>query len=495
MKKFFYLLVVLFFTTSSSFAQKSNPSKNLREDPYPLWTDTIVSQPEGYRMDSNGNVEISSSDGLVWLISTVNGLNGCEPNDFDGCTVRLANDIDFGEEGLNYCFSPIGTRETPFLGTFDGNGHKIHHLLQRYSRYDGIDNYFFDMGVFGYIRHATVKNVTLDSTCRISSSCDYPGFYRGGMVGFADSLSIVDNIYIHSQGIAHSYGSSLVGMNRNSTVRNCACGGQNYYFGSPDEGAVLVDYNRCDGGFADAIVENCYFYGGIDWSYNTRYVGGLVHFNETLPNNNGKRAILRNCHSTPIDEFLGYKGYGSFAVFLTEGSCIKYCYTDPTKMYQNAPMVGLNQGGDLMYCSEYTNIDGIGTLTIPVTINDTTIDNLLDALNLWIIEQEHPELYRTWAIVNDSIPVFGDYYVGISENPTPDDMVTIHPNPTLGMIAIMGENLHQAAVVNMLGQQVLMVQGEDNELRIDMTALPAGIYFVAVTDNNGRKTVQKVVKQ
>lgn len=148
-----------------------------------------------------------------------------------------------------------------------------------------------------------------------------------------------------------------------------------------------------------------------------------------------------------------------------------------------------------MYCSEYTNIDGIGTLTIPVTINDTTIDNLLDALNLWIIEQEHPELYRTWAIVNDSIPVFGDYYVGISENPTPDDMVTIRPNPTLGMIAIMGENLHQAAVVNMLGQQVLMVQGEDNELRIDMTALPAGIYFVAVTDNNGRKTVQKVVKQ
>ena len=197
MKKFFYLLVVLFFTTSSSFAQKSNPSKNHREDPYPLWVDTIVSQPNGYEMDLEGNVEISSPDGMVWLISVVNGLNGYEPNSFEGRTVKLANDIDFGEDGLNYCFSPIGTRETPFLGTFDGNGHKIHRLLQRYSRYDGINNYYFDMGVFGYIRHATVKNVTLDSTCRISASCDYPDYYRGGMVGFADSLSMVDNIYIH----------------------------------------------------------------------------------------------------------------------------------------------------------------------------------------------------------------------------------------------------------------------------------------------------------
>ena len=198
MKKILYLFVVLLFATTT-FAQDN-------EVPYPLWTDTIVSQPEGYRMDAEGNVEISSSDGLVWLISTVNGLNGCDPDDFEGRTVRLTNDIDFGEEGWNYCFSPIGKRETPFLGTFDGDGHKIHHLCQKYSRFDGVNNYFFDMGVFGYIRHATVKNVTLDSTCQIASSCTYYGCYRGGMVGFSDSLSVVDNIFIHSREISFYYG-------------------------------------------------------------------------------------------------------------------------------------------------------------------------------------------------------------------------------------------------------------------------------------------------
>ena len=495
MKKLFYPFIILFFTTFSALVAQENNSPILpRENPYPLWVDTIVSQPDGYIVDAEGNVEITSSDGLVWLISTVNGLNGCDPDDFEGRTVRLTNDIDFGEEGWNYCFSPIGTRETPFWGTFDGNGHRIHHLCQRYSIYDGVNNYFFDMGVFGYIRHATVKNVTLDSTCRMSSSCDYSGYYRGCMVGFADSLSIVDNIYIHAQ-IAFQYGSSLVGMNRNSTIRNCACGGRDYEFGSPHVGAALVAYNRCEGGFADAVVENCYFYGRLGVSYSSYYQGGLVCFNQTLPNNNGKRAIIRNCHCTPTHDFMGFRAYGAFAAVLSAESSIRYCYYDPTKMYQYAQMVGLNEGGELYYCYEYTNIDGIGTLTMPVIINDTTTDNLLDALNLWITYQEHPELYRTWAIINDSIPVFGDYYVGIPENEDSNDLVTVHPNPTMGFVSVKGENLRQAEVVNMLGQQLMRVENEGNELHIDIATMPAGIYFVYVTDQVGRKCVRKVIKE
>ena len=466
-----------------------------RENPYPLWADTIISQPEGYIMDDAGNVEISSSDGLVWLISAVNGLNGCEPDDFEGRTVRLANDIDFGVEGWSLCFSPIGTRETPFLGTFDGDGHKIHHLCQWYSQYDGVNNYYFDMGVFGYIRHATMKNVTLDSTCRIYSTCDYPGYYRGGMVGFADSLSVVDNIYIHTQGTKFDYGGSLVGMNRNSIVRNCAFGGHDYNSAPTKEGGGLVSYNRSDGGIADAVVENCYFYGNITVAYNNpQYLAGLVSFNETMPNNNGKQAIVRNCHSTPTDRFIA-RCYGSLVSVISEGSSVRNCYTDLTKMHQYGRMIGLNEGGEFSDCSEYTNIDGIGTLAFPVTINETTTDNLLDALNLWIANQEHPELYRTWTIINDSIPMFGDYYVGIPENEDLNNWVTVHPNPTLGYVSVRGENLRQAEVVNMLGQLVIRVESEGNELQIDISIMPSGIYFVTVTDKEGRTSVQKVVKE
>ena len=164
-------------------------------------------------------------------------------------------------------------------------------------------------------------------------------------------------------------------------------------------------------------------------------------------------------------------------------------------MYQYAQMVGLNEGGELYYCSEYTNIDGIGTLALPVAINDSLIDNLLDALNLWIANQEHPEFYRTWTIINDSIPVFGDYYVGITEKQDSNDWVTVHPNPTTSYVSVKGENLRQAEVVNMVGQQVMHVESEGNELHIDMAMLPAGIYFVTITDKEGRIFVQKVVKE
>jgi hypothetical protein len=85
--------------------------------------------------------------------------------------------------------------------------------------------------------------------------------------------------------------------------------------------------------------------------------------------------------------------------------------------------------------------------------------------------------------------------IGVEENSESYEFATIHPNPTHGMVTIICDNLHQAEVVNMLGQQVLCKLCKGKELQIDMTALPAGIYFVNITDELGRKCVHKVVKE
>ena len=86
-------------------------------------------------------------------------------------------------------------------------------------------------------------------------------------------------------------------------------------------------------------------------------------------------------------------------------------------------------------------------------------------------------------------------FTGIEELGESLSFASVHPNPTTGLVTVTGENLSQAEVFNMLGQQVLNVKGEGDELRIDMAALPAGIYFVNVTDEEGRKCVRKVVKE
>ena len=83
---------------------------------------------------------------------------------------------------------------------------------------------------------------------------------------------------------------------------------------------------------------------------------------------------------------------------------------------------------------------------------------------------------------------------GVEENDA-DGFATLHPNPTTGMVTVTGENLRQAELLNMLGQKVLTERGEGDELQIDLTALPAGVYFVNVTDDEGRKCVRKVIKE
>ncbi len=55
--------------------------------------------------------------------------------------------------------------------------------------------------------------------------------------------------------------------------------------------------------------------------------------------------------------------------------------------------------------------------------------------------------------------------------------------------------LKHAEAFNTLRQKVLNAKGESNKLCIDMTKPPTGIYFVTVTNEEGRKCVKKAVKQ
>lgn len=74
-------------------------------------------------------------------------------------------------------------------------------------------------------------------------------------------------------------------------------------------------------------------------------------------------------------------------------------------------------------------------------------------------------------------------------------VATLHPNPTTSQVTITGQNLKTAEVFNTLGQHVATATGEGESLTVDLSGLPTGIYFVNITNEEGRKCVRKVVKQ
>lgn len=73
------------------------------------------------------------------------------PGDYAGKTVKLGNSIDLS--GSN--FTPIGTKSSPFTGTFDGDGHTISGLTVSGDSYLGLFGY---VGAGGKIENVTITN-------------------------------------------------------------------------------------------------------------------------------------------------------------------------------------------------------------------------------------------------------------------------------------------------------------------------------------------------
>ena len=119
---------------------------------------------------NNVTLRISDEKGLKDFASEVNGGKS-----FAGETIVLQSDINLSEEEN---WTPIGTKEHPFAGTFDGGGHIISNLTT-----DAEKEY---QGLFGYST-GTIKNIGIESGAVKGKS------YVGGIVAVA--LGRIENCY------------------------------------------------------------------------------------------------------------------------------------------------------------------------------------------------------------------------------------------------------------------------------------------------------------
>ena len=95
---------------------------------------------------------------------------------------------------------------------------------------------------------------------------------------------------------------------------------------------------------------------------------------------------------------------------------------------------------------------------------------------------------------NTIAKISAEDFMAVKEDET-TPLFTLLPNPTTGLINITGKDLKQAEILNTLGQRVANATGEGETLQIDLSELPTGVYFVNITDKEGRKCVRKVVKE
>ena len=120
--------------------------------------------------------------------------------------VRLTSDIDFG----NISFPGIGTKDKLYLGTIDGQRHKISNLTMNFDR-EGVG--FINSATAG----ATIKNLTIASSCSFTGS-KAVGAFVGGIW---DNSGIVKFLNCGNEGTVISNGvnaGGILGCNFNGDI-------------------------------------------------------------------------------------------------------------------------------------------------------------------------------------------------------------------------------------------------------------------------------------
>lgn len=129
-------------------------------------------------------------------------------NDFAGKTIKLEADMNLfkmGAGGEPISFDPIGD-DSPFRGTFDGDGHKIENLYQSGWAFGYEWGSYGSIGLFGELDGATVKNVTISGAETFVEGGDV-----AGIAGSATGDCTFENITIQDSDIA-TYNNGLGGI-------------------------------------------------------------------------------------------------------------------------------------------------------------------------------------------------------------------------------------------------------------------------------------------
>lgn len=158
-----------------------------------------------------------------YLITTANELNQTR-NNLEAC-YKLMRDIDLtewlSENNPSQGWMPIGAKDDPFKGTFDGNGKTVKLFINRPDQ--------GNVGFMGVVDRATIKNLTVKGNITGKTAV-------GGIIGYCDLYGSgeceIENCHyvgnVNGGGIVGwiSFYESQYSLGQIATIKNCSFTGK-----------------------------------------------------------------------------------------------------------------------------------------------------------------------------------------------------------------------------------------------------------------------------
>ena len=250
---------------------------------------------EGYtvvKVNGKTTATVDSAEGLLAVAQEIE--EGNIPLD---ATIELSEDIDLAalaSRSVVSNWTPIGTFEKPFTGTFNGRGRSIKNLALVESEAKEGKAY---IGFFGYAKDATIKNVTFENVY-INIPCldiDHSQGHIGAVAGSLEGTSTIENVTV--KGDIQVYAT----QDANGASRVAVVAGGNSYGNVTmknvhvvaNEGSSLIANNNT-GALAGQlqgkmVFENCS--SNINVTVNKFFAGGLIGIA-------ANDSYFENCHTT-----------------------------------------------------------------------------------------------------------------------------------------------------------------------------------------------------
>ncbi len=305
--------------------------------------------------------EIGTAEELAAFRDKVNGSNGTAQNDAHAV---LTADIDLsevhGEESGSW--TPIGSDDQQYTGTFDGNGHTVSGLC--------VSGEYDYAGLFGVVgKGGTVKNLTVkgsvtgsdgDGSDVFNLTYTYTGGVAGQNHGTVADCSFTGTVTV---GDGFTYAGGVVGQNH-GTVEDCSfngtvtakdnTGNESYIGGVVGEnyGAVA---DCCNTGAVIGSYSNA-------TSYGFNPTGGVVGCN----NNEGGSSIIKNCCNTGTVTGAGDRSLTGGVVGCNAGGTVTNCrnsgdvtgtVTSNTGDSRTGGVAGESTGGTIENCYNTGNVN------------------------------------------------------------------------------------------------------------------------------------------